>query len=126
MRRQSPLFLWESEADLRKNSAGPERGDGAELPPGTGLLDPPLAGGGGDPGQQILLRHRLGEQEALTDRDPQALELVALVRALDSFRHGLEAEPARQLDDGFEHARFHLVEVTVHHISAVDLELAAG
>ena len=83
-----------------------------------------LAGGGGNPAEEVLLRHRLGEQVALADADAEALQLVALVRGLDAFADRLEAEPPRQLDDRLEQAFLDLVTMAVGDVGAIDLELA--
>ena len=73
---------------------------------------------------ELGLRHRLGEQIALADVAADALQLVALVRGLDAFGDGLEAEALGQFDDGLAQAGIHLVQVAIGDIAAVDLELA--
>src|SRR5690348_14096082 len=60
-----------------------------------------------------LLRHRLGEQIALADIAADALQLMALVGALDAFGHGLELEALGQLDDGLAQPGVDLVDMAI-------------
>src|SRR5215208_2917853 len=75
---------------------------------------------------KLAERHRLGEEIALPDIAADRLQLVAFVPGLDAFGHGLQSEALAQLDDSLAQAGVHFVGVAVHHITAVDLELAKG
>src|SRR6202040_869465 len=92
----------------------------AELRLGSRLLHQAPAHGP----DQLALRHRFAEQVALPDMAADGLQLVALVRRLDAFGHGLEPEPLAELDDGLAQAGIDPVDVAVADVAAVDLELA--
>jgi len=76
--------------------------------------------------EQLRLRHRLGEEIALSDVAADALQLVTFVRGLDPLGHGLESKTPRELHDGLANAGIDAVDMAVGDVATIDLELAEG
>src|SRR5829696_8542711 len=128
--RQAGTFPSSRVKSRRRRTRNPGDGLAAELR--DEIAGRALACGGGRSSHQarahhadkLAERHRLGEEIALPDIATDCLQLVALVPGLDAFGHGLQSEALAQLDDSLAQAGIHLVGVAVHHVAAVDLELA--
>src|SRR3954453_10925566 len=75
---------------------------------------------------ELAERHRLREEIALPYIATDGLQLVTLVPGLDAFGDGFQSDALAQFDDGLAQAGIQLVAIAVHHIAAVDLQLAEG